>query len=125
MNKDSYGEIINGPDTFRILAEGLPKYHSIIIGWTDGAYDHRDIMFTLWATKDGNLQSGRRWANFYVSIMGFSCAGFALERYKSNQMHPGYIKEKLSLNDNSCDDKICELINGVIRQLDIELGYDY
>ena len=28
-----------------------------------------------------------------------------------------YLKEKLNLHDNSCDDKICDLINGVIEEL--------
>ena len=52
-------------------------------------------------------------------IMDFSCRGFLIESDTDNIKDPSYIKEKLRLNDNSCDDKICELINGVIEYIDL------
>lgn len=120
MNKDEYGEIINGNETFKTIAEELINNGSCIIGWTDSKYDHRDILFSYRPEKYGTLQRGLNWnSHLYVSIMGFSCMGFLIEWKTNNYKHPSYIKEKLRLNDNHCDDKICELINGVIRCLDI------
>ena len=120
MNKDKYGEIINGEDTYRIIADELMEGKSVIIGWTDQGCDHRDILFTLRPQKYGTLQRGLNFSShLYISIMDFSCMGFLIENDTDNRKYPSYIKEKLRLNDNSCDDKICELINGVIEYIDL------
>ena len=119
MNFDSYGEVINGSLTYEKIARELLKTGKCIIGWTDQGYDHRDIMFTWKPTHLGGiLQRGLRWTYLFVSIMGYSCMGFLIERRTDNTKHSDYIKEKLHLSDNSCDDKICELINGVISAID-------
>lgn len=120
MNKDKYGEIINGEDTYRIIADELMEGKSVIIGWTDQGCDHRDILFTFIPQKHGTLQRGLNFpSHLYVSIIDFSCMGFLVENDTDNRKYPSYIKEKLRLNDNSCDDKICELINGVIEYIDL------
>ena len=83
MNKDNYGEIINGEDTFKKIAFRLYNGQSVLIGWTDEGYDHRDILFTYDADvnegishtliKAGeNIQRGMRWSNFFVSIIDFT-----------------------------------------------------
>ena len=119
MNKDIYGEIINGEETYKTISKQLLEGKSVIIGWTDEGYDHRDILFTLKPKKYGTLQRGlNSSSHLYVSIIDFSCMGFLIESDTNNIKHPTYIKEKLRLNDNSCDDKICELVNGVISHLD-------
>ena len=123
MNKDKYGEIINGESTYRFIADELMEGKSVIIGWTDEVYDHRDILFTFRPQKHGTLQRGLNFpSHLYISIIDFSCMGFLIEDDTDNRKHPSYIKEKLRLSDNSCNDKICELINGVIEFLDKEVG---
>ena len=120
MNKDEYGEIINGNETYSVIADKLINGQSVIIGWTDEGCDHRDILFTLRPQKYGTLQRGLNFSShLYISIMDFSCMGFLIENDTDNRKYPSYIKEKLRLNDNSCDDKICELINGVIEYIDL------
>ena len=120
MNKDKYGEIINGESTYRTIADELIEGKSVIIGWTDEGYDHRDILFTFRPQKYGTLQRGLNFfSHLYISIMDFSCMGFLIEDDTDNRKHPSYIKEKLRLSDNSCNDKICELINGVIEYIDL------
>ena len=120
MNKDKFEEIINGESTYRTIADELTEGKSVIIGWTDEVYDHRDILFTFRPQKHGTLQRGLNFpSHLYVSIIDFSCMGFLIENDTDNRKYPSYIKEKLRLNDNSCDDKICELINGVIRYIDL------
>lgn len=119
MNKDNYEEVINGNETFERIAKELKETGKCIIGWTDQKYDHRDILFTYKPKHlGGTLQRGLKWCYLYVSIMGHSCMGFLIEADRDNRKDPSYLKEKLKLNDNSCDDEICNLINGVINFLD-------
>jgi hypothetical protein len=118
MNKDEYNQVINGEETYKSIADELIKYGRCIIGWTDEQCDHRDILFTYRPHKYGELQRGLRWTYLYVSIMSLSCMGFLIEADNNNEKHPNYIKEKLNLKNNHCDDAICELINGVIRAID-------
>lgn len=122
MNFDKWGEVINGEDTFEQIAKDLIETGKCIIGWTDEGADHRDILFTYKPKKYGTLQRGFRWCYLYISIMDFTSYGFLIENDKSNQKHNGYVKEKLRLHDNDCDDKICELINGVIKYIDVMEG---
>ncbi len=126
MNKDDYGEIINGTKTFDKIAEELLNYGRCIIGWTDEGCDHRDILFTYKPHKYGNLQRGLHWAYLYVSIIDFTSMGFLIEINNDNRKDKGYIMEKLRLNNNPCDIKICKLINGVIYKIDnkIKKGED-
>lgn len=118
MNKDKYEEIINGEETFQKIAKELLSYGRCIIGWTDEGYDHRDILFTYRPHKYGNLQRGLRWTYLFISIIDYTSMGFLIEDNTDNTKHLNYIKEKLRLYDNSCDNKICELINGVIKYID-------
>lgn len=120
MDFDSYEEVINGKNTFRTIAKELVDYGRCIIGWTDENCDHRDILFTFKPHKYGDLQRGLRWTYLFVSIMDFCSMGFLIEDGPTdNTKHNGYIKEKLRLHDNQCDDRICDLVNGVIHELDI------
>lgn len=119
MNFDKYGEIINGEETFKRIANELITSGKCIIGWTDQVYDHRDILFTYKPTHlGGQLQRGLRWCYLYVSIMGLSSMGFLIENDCDNTKADGYIMEKLRLNENHCDIEICNLINGVIKEID-------
>lgn len=118
MNKDAFGEVINGIDTYEKIAKYLVKGEPVIIGWTDEGYDHRDIMFTYNIKQYGHLQRGLHGQYLFVSIMDFTSMGFMIERQTDNRKDDSYIKEKLRLHDNYCDDKICELINGVIHFID-------
>lgn len=122
MDFDKYEEVINGENTFKQIAKEVVEYGRCIVGWTDGGYDHRDILFTYKPHKYGELQRGLRWTYLYVSIMSLSCMGFLIENDRDNTKHPSYIKEKLYLQENSCDDKICDLVNGVIHSIDKARG---
>ena len=119
MNFDKYGEVINGEYTYKKIANELITTGKCIIGWTDQEYDHRDILFTYKPTHlGGQLQRGLRWCYLYVSIMDYSCMGFLIESNCDNRKHNGYIMEKLRLQENNCNIKICDLINGIINEID-------
>ena len=119
MNFDKYGEVINGEQTFKKIANELITTGKCIIGWTDERYDHRDILFTYKPTHlGGQLQRGLKWCYLYVSIIGLCSMGFLIENDCDNKKYNGYILEKLNLSENDCDIKICDLINGVINEID-------
>ena len=125
LNRDKYEEVINGPDTFKTIATHLynnddkDNSSSILVGWTDGEVDHRDILFVYNVVHTGNHQRGMRWCHFFVGIVGGSLYGFTIEMRTDNRKGSGYLKEKLNLRDNHCDDTLCELIDDVIHELDI------
>ena len=42
MNVDDYGEIVNGPYTYKGIAGRLKEGESVIIGWTDEKYTQKE-----------------------------------------------------------------------------------
>lgn len=112
--QDMYGEVINSKETYEYIAEFLKGYNPVFIGWTDQLATHYDILFTYGAIETyGNHQRGLNNKDLFISIMGRNAHGFSIDKTK----HPGYIMEKLYLEDNSTSRKIAELINGVIKEL--------
>ena len=113
MDKDIYGEVVNGENTYKEIAYLLKHGSSVIIGWTDQAYTHYDILFSLNVVKEGTLQGGLRWNDLFVSIMRIGVFGFLTDSKKES----GYIGEKLGLDNNETTEKLTELINGIIENL--------
>jgi len=116
MNYDTYGEVINGSETYRGIAEELGE-NAVIVGWTDGNGTHFDILFTLAPLAYGTFQGGihpRR--DLFVSIM--RVGSFAFEVNEADT-HPGYYAEKLGRAGffGSAADPLAALINGVREQL--------
>lgn len=115
MNYDKYGEVINGKGTYKEIAKLLEENNTVGIGWTDEDSTHLDIIFKLGVLKFGNFQRGIK-ANFlYVSIIDYTSYAFVPDTIK----YGTYIQEKLRLNDH-CGDKVAELINGIIKELEGE-----
>ena len=114
MNKDEYGEIINGDDTVIEISKRLKEGQSVIIGWTDEKYTHLDLLFNYKTYKEGMLQRGLRGNELYVSIISLGAFGFDV---KDREIHKGYISEKLNIRGEPTVSKLAELINGVIKEL--------
>ena len=112
MNTDDYGEIINGKMTYNIIAEELKKGDTVGVGWSDEYCTHLDLIFKLGITKHGYFQRGIRQDNLFVSIIDHTCYAFKADSIKVG----GYIQEKLRMED-TCGDKLAELINGIIKEL--------
>ena len=117
MNTDKYNEVINGVWTYSVIASDLITKGSCIIGWTDEAYDHRDILFTYNPRKYGYLQRGIKPGYLFVSILSISSMAFPKPESEYHKLSNDYILSKLNIDDNSCNRKICELINGVLEYL--------
>lgn len=114
MNIDDYGEIINGPYTYKGIASRLKERESVIIGWTDEEYTHFDLLFNYKTYKEGMLQRGLRGNELYVSIISLGAFGFDV---KDRKIHEGYISEKLNIHGEPTINKLAELINGIIKEL--------
>lgn len=114
MNVDDYGEIINGPYTYKGIANRVKEGEPVIIGWTDEEYTHLDLLFNYKTYKEGMLQRGLRGNELYVSIMGLGAFGFDV---KDREIHEGYIAEKLNIRGELTVSKLAELINGIIKEL--------
>ena len=114
MNVDDYGEIVNGPYTYKGIASKLKEGESVIIGWTDEKYTHLDLSFNYKTYKEGMLQRGLRGNELYVSVIGLGAFGFDV---KEQEIHKGYISEKLNIHGEPTVSKLAELINGIIKEL--------
>ena len=113
MNNNEYGEIINGDRTYQTIANRLLEGDTVGIGWTDEDFTHFDIIFKLGLNcKSGDFQRGIRMYDLFVGIVDYTFYGFSTDSIKEGN----YIQEKLRMN-NSCGDKVAELINGIIKCL--------
>ena len=114
MKYNDWGEIVNHLGTYKDIAKWILLEGKCIIGWSDDKYDHRDIMFTLCPKYlGGGLQRGLKENYLYVSIIDDCCMGFIINK----DTKEGYIREKMHLHDNNCDNKLGHLINEVIKNL--------
>lgn len=117
MNENNYGEVINGNDTYKFIADSLRKGKTVGIGWTDEMATHLDIIFKLGIDiKCGNFQRGIKTDYLFVSIIDYSSYGFCI---KNGIKFGGYIQEKMRMQ-NECGNKLAELINGIIDVLNKE-----
>lgn len=112
FDENKYGEVINGKNTYRTIANRLKANKSIGIGWTDGYSAHLDIIFNLGFEKTGTFQRGIKNNYLVVSIIDHTSYAFAPDTIKVGN----YIQEKLRMN-NDWGDKLAELINGIISEL--------
>lgn len=115
MNYDKYGEVINGQQTYKSISDLLKVNETVGIGWCDEESTHLDIIFKLGIFKLGSFQRGLRPSYLYVSIIDHTSYGFVPDSIKEGD----YIQTKLRMN-NSCGDKLKELINGIIEELNKE-----
>ena len=115
MNFDEYGEVINGEETFKKVAEKLP-HEPVLLGWTDEAGTHLDILLTLGARAFGtNIQGGvRPKTDLFVSIMRWGAFGFDPDH---KDTPAGYYEEKLRKLGEPCAEKFAALINGIKTNL--------
>lgn len=113
MNYDNYYEVINGERTYKVIANRLKNGETIGIGWTDEDKTHLDIIFKLGLDhKEGIFQRGIKSNYLFVSIIDHTSYAFVPDSIKEGT----YIQSKLRM-ENSCGDKVAELINGIIKEL--------
>lgn len=120
MIQDEYGEYVNSEETYERIGAFIKQGFSVIIGWTDGAGTHLDILFNAMVIPVPSeipnvLQGGLRGRELFVAIMRIGAFGFDTDGPHS----VGYYAEKLHLGhpDNPTARGVADLINGVIIQM--------
>ena len=114
MNKDEYGEVINGPETFAQIAIRLKIDKRVLVGWTDQLGTHFDILFVNGTPVEGaNIQGGLRENDLFVSIMRVEAFGFEADKFDT---FAGYYAEKLFVSGRTADE-LSILINEVKKLL--------
>jgi len=118
MKTDEYGEVVNGPATYEWVRDFMLMSQPIIIGWTDGAGSHHDILFVFNPMTTFNLQGGLTAAGeLFVSVMRIGAWGFRTDR-DGQDLHPNYVGEKLGMAGQSVTTiALTELINNVIEHI--------
>lgn len=116
MNKEVYGEVINGEETFEEIATALDVFGRMFIGWTDEEGTHFDILFVHKPVLAGNnFQGGiRPITDLIVAIMRKGAFAFDVDKDDTHYM---YYAEKLHLGDDITSVKLGELINGIKKEL--------
>lgn len=112
MDKDIFGEIINGEKTFKNIAMLISNGQPVIIGWTDEENTHYDILFTLGVYQYGIIQGGIQDDYLYISIMRKGAFAFRMDQEHSKD----YIAEKLDIFGLTTQKKLTELINQIIKK---------
>lgn len=115
MKQNKYGEILNDIKTYQDIAKALIK-DNVIISWIDEDLIRLDILFSYKAVKEsGNyLQRGIKGNELFISIIGAGAFGFDVN---NSEKASGYIAQKLNINGEPTVEKLGELINGVIKEL--------
>ena len=111
MNTDEYGEVINGTETYKQIAQVVGRGDACVIGWSDGLGSHLDILLVLGAEQTGAMQRGLRGStDLFVAIMGLGASGFDTS---NGATHASYYGEKLGLGQGATTDELAVLINNV------------
>lgn len=118
VNIDEFKEVINGNKTYNTIANSISEFSSAIIGWTDRAGTHLDILFCYMPgyISPAQLQRGIRGNELFISIIGTGAFGFKLSQEK---LASGYIAEKLGIQNFGEDliNAFAELVNNVKSKL--------
>lgn len=117
-DRDDYGYIINGENTYRELAQALFYGDPApIFSWTDQEGTVLDIMLE-WRTQQlTHLQRGiSSGTHLIVAVIGVGAGGFDITN--GQWKAPSYVAEKLSINpSNDVAKPLAQLLNGVIGEL--------
>lgn len=118
VSTDQYNEVTNSTETYEGIADRLAQFEPVVIGWTDGAGSHLDLLFALGVSKLGNLQCGLRPSgDLFVGVMRRGCFGFDAT---TTDTDPGYFAEKLGMAEYAASftlAALAELINGIRANL--------
>lgn len=115
MDTDSWGEIINGPNTFEEVARELHQGRTVALGWTDGRCTHHDLFLSRHPVLHGLLQgvhpSAQQSTNLLlVSVQRVGAFAFVLD---GSELFPDYVGEKLNIRGDTAV-ALAALLNGII-----------
>jgi hypothetical protein len=115
---NSFGEVVNHPETFNKIATALLTNGVVVLNWTDEAGTLLNVLLSYdpvrWGSPGGFVDSGNH--KLWIGVAGRGLFGFG---YGSHSYD--YVAEKLGLRPDLTASKLVELIDGVQRQLLVEM----
>lgn len=115
MNIDSWGEVVNGKETYAEIARELAKGQTLLVGWTDGRGTHHDMTFATVDQKHGRISA----LHPALAVKGSLLVGvfyrstFGFELYDDVPLHPDYVAEKLRITGLDESFALAVLLNGI------------
>lgn len=110
-NTDQYGQVYNGPDTYRCAALDVINRNHVVLNWTDRFGSLLNILLSYAPTRIGATGGpvdggpGKLW----VGVAGHGCFAFAIGR---GTLHPDYVAEKLGVRGTTAS-ALASLISAV------------
>lgn len=113
MNMDSWGEVINGPETYHEIAVALGRGESLLVGWADGRGTHHDMTFAMVDQKHGRISALHPATRGIMLVGVFYRSVFGFELYDDKPLHPDYVAEKLRITGTDESFALAVLLNGI------------
>ena len=116
FTQDEYGVVENSPGTYRAVAQELRGFGSILLGWTDNAMSHMDVLFVYDPTQIGPLnRMDQHPGKLLVAVAGYGMFGFKVR--DDDYLHHAYLGEKLGFRPSVTTEALAALVNGVMAEL--------
>lgn len=110
-----YGVVTNSLRTYTAAAERIRGQGYVLMGWTDNAMSHMDVLLAI-AEPFSSVGPLNRIDNhtlrLLVGVAGRGMFGFAIRA--DNFVHHVYLAEKLGFGPSATTEALAELVNGII-----------
>ena len=121
FTQDEYGVVHNSAGTYLAAASVLLNHGRILMGWTDDAMTHMDVLLAVVNESVGPLnRMDARPRKLIVAVASYGMFGFAIHR--DDPLHHAYLGEKLGLRPSPTTEALADLVNGVIAAMTAEVA---
>ena len=115
FTQDEYGVVENSPQTYRAIYNKLISDRTVLMGWTDNAMSHMDILLALPDTVGPLNRLDARPVKLVVGVVGYGLFAFAVQR--NADIHHSYLAAKLGMRPTKTTEALAELVLGVMAEL--------
>ena len=113
FTQDEYGVVHNSPDTYLAAATELWGRGRVLIGWTDEAMTHMDILLSVASDSVGPLnRMDMRVPKLFIGVVAYGMFGFRIR--PDDPIHHDYLGEKLGMRPSPTTEALADLVNGVM-----------
>lgn len=113
FTQDEYGVVHNSSDTYLAAAAELWGRGRVLIGWTDEAMTHMDVLLSVASDSVGPLnRMDMRVPKLLIGVAAYGMFGFRIR--SDDPIHHAYLGEKLGLRPSPTTEALADLVNGVM-----------
>lgn len=114
LTQDEYGVVHNSSETYATLAKILHTQHMWMMGWSDDASSHLDVLLAVVSENSGPLNTMD--TNLPKMVIGVSRMGiYGFNFLRFSPLHPAYVAEKLGMRLSPTTEALTDLVNGVLE----------